>query len=57
MNREQRITAAEETLEILQRGRYTAAAGHSVEIHEWLQDAVQRTRLYRPAEFPAEFTN
>lgn len=57
MNREQCIAAAEETLEILRRGRYTAAAGHAVEIHAWLQEAVKRTRLYRPAEFPAELAN
>ncbi|MBI1759931.1 MAG: TIGR02452 family protein [Acidobacteria bacterium] len=54
MNREQRIAAAAETLEILQRGRYTAASGRAVEIHAWLHDAISRTRLYRPAEFPAE---
>lgn len=54
MNREQRIAIAEETLEILQRGRYTAASGRAIKIHDWLQDAVKRARLYRPAEFPAE---
>jgi uncharacterized protein (TIGR02452 family) len=54
MNREQRIAIAEETLEILQRGRYTAASGRAVEIHAWLQDAVKNTRLYRPTDFPVE---
>jgi uncharacterized protein (TIGR02452 family) len=54
MNRQTYIELAEETLVILQRGRYTAASGRAVEIHTWLQDAVKRTRLYRPTDFPAD---
>ncbi len=56
MNGQQRIEIAAETLEILQRGRYTAASGRAVEIHAWLHAAVTRTRLYRPADFPDELT-
>ena len=54
MTRDQYITQAEETLDILRRGRYTAVSGRGVDIGEWLQDSVSRTRLYHPYDFPVE---
>ena len=54
MNREQYIAQAEETLDILRRGRYSAVSGRGVDIGDWLQDSVTRTRLYHPYDFPTE---
>jgi uncharacterized protein (TIGR02452 family) len=54
MSRAQLVAQAEETLDILHRGRYTAVSGRGVDIGDWLQDSVSRTLLYHPHDFPAE---
>ena len=56
MNRDARAAAAQETLKILERGRYETAAGREVVIGEDVERAVAATRLYRPADFPEQVT-
>ena len=53
MNRDRRASMAQETLAILQQGTYVTSSGSRVDIAQSLADAVQRTRLYRPADFAA----
>ena len=56
MNREQRMSLAQETLDILRRGRYTGPSGREVSIAADLEAAVSGSRLYRPGDFPNPVT-
>ncbi len=56
MNREQRVSLAQETLDILHRGRYTSPSGQEVDIAADLEAAVSGSRLYRPSDFPDPVT-
>jgi uncharacterized protein (TIGR02452 family) len=56
MNRERRIKLAQKTLDIIAAGSYTAPSGTPVEIAADLQSCLNRTRLYRPIDFPVELT-
>ncbi|NOX58919.1 MAG: TIGR02452 family protein [Planctomycetes bacterium] len=49
MNRNQRKAVAAESLEIIERGYYTNAAGKRVELSSAIADAVEGTRLFTPA--------
>lgn len=46
---------AEETLQILERGSYTAPSGRTVKL-DTLPQAIAQSRLYRPSDFPADLT-
>lgn len=50
MNRHSRRAIAAETVEILERGRYTAPSGRVVPIADHVAQTVRGTRLYRPEE-------
>ena len=52
MKKTQRIQWAQETLAILEAGRYTAASGRVVEIRAAQKAAMAGTRLYAPSGFP-----
>ena len=56
MNRQELANLAEATLQILERGTYLDPTGQTVTIHEALQTAVKRSRLYRLEDFPANLT-
>lgn len=51
MNRNRRAQLAEETVRILDTGVYVSPGGQEISIRTDLATAVERTRLYRPAEF------
>lgn len=55
MKRNSRVETAKETVEIVERGFYQTAAGETVEIKSETELAVKNSRLFRPADFPAEF--
>lgn len=50
MNKQQRTAAAKETLQIIDRGVYTAADGQEVNIKDAVQNALLQSRLYKPEE-------
>mgnify|MGYP001194033539 CR=1 FL=1 len=52
MNRLQRIAAATETLQIIERGWYTNGKGETVRIQEAVQTAIRESQLLKPADFP-----
>jgi len=52
MTRNQCAAIAAETIEILERGHYTAPSGTSISIEAGLAASVAATRLIRPAEWP-----
>lgn len=52
MNRDQRAALAQETLAILDTGRYQAPSGRTVEIGDAIRESVEKSRLYRPDDFP-----
>jgi uncharacterized protein (TIGR02452 family) len=54
MNREQRVRLAEQTVEIIKRGEYIAPSGRTIRIADETNAAINNTKLYRPADFPAE---
>jgi uncharacterized protein (TIGR02452 family) len=51
MNRPQRAALAQETLDILTAGEYTAPSGRVVSIAGSVAESVERSRLYPPADF------
>lgn len=55
MKRNNRVEIAKETIEILEQGFYRTASGEMVEIKNEVESAVKNSRLFRPADFPAEF--
>ena len=54
MQRTQRATIAKETVDILERGYYTAPSGLTIDISGDLRHAVEGSRLYRPTNFPQQ---
>lgn len=54
MNRDRRAQLAQQTLEILLTGSYVLPSGRRVDLSHALAAALGGTRLYRPADFPAE---
>lgn len=48
MNRSKRANVAKETLEIIERGHYTAPSGARVDIASDVSEAVSRSKLYTP---------
>ncbi len=54
MNRDTRVTLAQQTLEILNSGHYVTATGHCIDIRDTIQNSIHNTILYRPSDFPAE---
>ena len=50
MNRYDRVAQAEETVEIVRRGGYTAPGGHAIDLRPDLQKCLANTRFYRPDE-------
>jgi uncharacterized protein (TIGR02452 family) len=46
---------AEETLQILERGDYSAPSGRTITLHT-LQQAITQSRLYRPSDIPTDLT-
>ena len=54
MNRTRRLELAQETLTILDTGRYRAPSGRTVSVTNALQAAVTGTKLYQPDSFPAQ---
>lgn len=57
MNREQHMSLAQETLDILRQGRYRSPSGQEVNITADLEAAVSGSRLYRPGDFPNPVTS
>lgn len=53
MNRLQRIAAAQETLNIIERGFYTNAIGETVRLEVAIQNAIRESLLLKPGDFPA----
>lgn len=53
MNRLQRIAAAQETLNIIDRGFYTNAIGETVRLEVAVQNAIRESLLLKPGDFPA----
>jgi len=51
MNRNRRALLAEESVRILDTGGYTSPAGREISLRDELSAAVERSRLYRPADF------
>jgi uncharacterized protein (TIGR02452 family) len=51
MNRNRRAQLAQESVQILDTGGYISPGSHEISIRADLAVAVERTRLYRPAEF------
>ena len=56
MNREQRLSLAQETLYILRQGHYTSPSGREVSFTSDLAAALSGSRLYRPDDFPDTIT-
>ena len=54
-NRSSRAQIARDTLEILERGHYTAPNGNEVSISEWLRCACEGSVLYAPDMFADVF--
>jgi uncharacterized protein (TIGR02452 family) len=54
MNREKRVSLAQETVDILSKGHYTAPSGRVIDIAAELERAVSGSRLYRGDDFPGE---
>lgn len=50
MNRSQRVTLAQETVQIIERGTYTSAGGRKLDISEAIQACHQSTIYYSPEE-------
>lgn len=57
MNRKERITLANQTLEIIDRGVYGTASGSSVEIKGLLEDCIVGTSLYTPDQLESYLSN
>ena len=54
MDRQKRASIAQETLDILNLGRYTPSSGQAVDISADLSAAIGNSRLYRPDDFPTD---
>lgn len=54
MNRRARLALAQEAVAILEAGNYRNASGQIVTLEPALSQAVQKTRLYAPADFSAD---
>ncbi len=56
MNRDTRVKVAQETLQILEAGQYTAPSERVVAVADALANAVAGTRLYQLSDFPENLT-
>jgi uncharacterized protein (TIGR02452 family) len=55
-NRAKRASIAQQTLDILKAGYYSAPSGNVIAIKSDLDDAIQKSQLYKPADFPANIS-
>jgi uncharacterized protein (TIGR02452 family) len=57
MNQRARVAIAEDTLQLIEQGFYTNAAGSRVELNPALQKAIDNTKLYTPEELDDMLTS
>ncbi len=55
MNRDMRVVLAQQTLEIINAGKYLTSSNTEINISAALENSINKTVLYRPTDFPAKF--